>query len=58
MKGRTAIVVAHRCLLFNADNIAVLDRGEVKEQRTLENLLSIGGYYSKLHEMQFQEFIL
>ena len=59
MKGRTAIVVAHRLsTIQNADNIMVLDRGEVKEQGTHENLLSIGGYYSKLHEMQFKEFIL
>ena len=45
MKGRTAIVVTHRLsTIQNADNIMVLDRGEVKEQGTHENLLSIGGY--------------
>ena len=59
MKGRTAIVVAHRLsTIQNADNIIVLDRGEVKEQGSHEELLSIGGYYSKLHEMQFKELIL
>ena len=59
MKDKTSIVIAHRLsTIQNADNIMVLDRGEVKEQGTHENLLSIGGYYSKLHEMQFKEFIL
>tara|TARA_X000001036_G_scaffold439157_1_gene489223 strand:+ start:3512 stop:5287 length:1776 start_codon:yes stop_codon:yes gene_type:complete len=59
MKGRTAIVVAHRLsTIQNADDIIVLDRGEIKEQGTHEDLLIRGGYYTKLHEMQFKEAIL
>ena len=59
MKGRTAIVVAHRLsTIQNADNIMVLDRGEIKEQGTHDDLLSREGYYAKLHEMQFKEVIL
>jgi ATP-binding cassette subfamily B protein len=33
----------------------VLDRGEVKEVGTHEELLELKGYYSKLHEMQFKK---
>ena len=59
MKGRTAIVVAHRLsTIQNADNIMVLDKGEIKEQGTHDDLLSRKGYYAKLHEMQFKEVIL
>ena len=59
MKGRTAIVVAHRLsTIQNADNIMVLDRGEIKEQGTHDDLLNREGYYANLHEMQFKEVIL
>lgn len=54
--GRTAIIIAHRLsTIRKANNILVLDRGEVKESGTHEALLELKGYYSKLHEMQFKK---
>ena len=56
MKGRTAIVVAHRLsTIQKADNIIVLDKGEIKEMGTHEALLQLHGFYAKLHEMQYKE---
>ncbi len=56
VKGRTSIVIAHRLsTVQNADKIMVLDKGEIKEIGTHEELLKMGdGYYRKLYEMQFQ----
>ncbi|MFT4153636.1 ABC transporter ATP-binding protein [Parafilimonas sp.] len=54
--GRTAIVIAHRLsTIRKADKIIVLDKGEVKETGTHEELLAVNGYYAKLHNMQFQK---
>ena len=54
VKGRTSIVIAHRLsTIRKASKIIVLDKGEIKEIGTHEELLAIGGFYSKLHEMQF-----
>lgn len=56
IKGRTAIVIAHRLsTIRKADKIIVLDRGEIKEIGTHQELLSTGGFYAKLHEMQFEK---
>ena len=56
IKGRTAIVIAHRLsTIRKADKIIVLDRGEVKEAGTHEELLRNGGFYARLHEMQFEK---
>jgi ATP-binding cassette subfamily B protein len=56
IKGRTAIVIAHRLsTIRKADKIIVLDKGEVKEMGNHEELLQTGGFYSKLHEMQFEK---
>ncbi|MBE9584805.1 ABC transporter ATP-binding protein [Mucilaginibacter sp. JRF] len=54
MQGRTAIVIAHRLsTIQNADNIIVLDHGEIKEMGTHQQLLRIeGGYYRKLYDLQ------
>lgn len=55
IKGRTSIVIAHRLsTIRKAHKIIVLDKGEVKEMGTHEELLQKGGFYSKLHEMQFE----
>ena len=54
MKGRTAIVIAHRLsTIQNASKILVLDKGEIKESGTHEELLDKEGWYADLHSMQF-----
>ncbi|WP_143310720.1 ABC transporter ATP-binding protein [Chitinophaga vietnamensis] len=52
--GRTAIIIAHRLsTISKADKIIVLDKGEIKEMGTHEELLKLEGFYYKLHSMQF-----
>ena len=54
--GRTSIIIAHRLsTIRKASNILVLERGEVKEMGSHEQLLSQNGLYSKLHDMQFKK---
>lgn len=56
IKGRTSIVIAHRLsTIRKANKIIVLDKGEIKEIGSHEELLQAGGFYSKLHEMQFEK---
>jgi ATP-binding cassette subfamily B multidrug efflux pump len=56
ISGRTSIVIAHRLsTIRKANKIIVLDKGEVKEMGTHEELLALGGFYAKLHEMQFEK---
>jgi ATP-binding cassette subfamily B multidrug efflux pump len=51
---RTAIIIAHRLsTISKADKIIVLDKGEIKEMGTHEELLRLEGFYYKLHSMQF-----
>ncbi|HEY8510779.1 MAG TPA: ABC transporter ATP-binding protein [Cyclobacteriaceae bacterium] len=58
MSGRTAIVIAHRLsTIQRADKIIVLDKGEIKEEGTHEELLLREGYYAQLHRMQYKEFV-
>lgn len=54
-KGRTSIVIAHRlATIKKADNIIVMDSGEIVEQGTHSELLEKeGGYYRNLYEVQF-----
>lgn len=53
-KGRTSILIAHRLsTIQNADKIVVLEKGEIMEQGTHQELLATDGYYKKLFDMQF-----
>ena len=53
MRNRTSIVIAHRLsTIQNADNIIVMQRGEIVEQGRHEELLGKKGTYQKLVEMQ------
>ena len=55
MKGRTTIVIAHRLsTVRKADNILLLDRGQVVEQGTHEELVATGGLYSELVKYQLK----
>ena len=55
MKGRTSFIVAHRLsTIREADIILVMKDGTVIEQGNHEELLKMGGFYSKLYQSQFQ----
>ena len=53
MKGRTTFVIAHRLsTIRQADQILVIENGEIAEKGTHEKLLSLEGRYYKLHKYQ------
>jgi ATP-binding cassette subfamily B protein len=53
-QGRTSIVIAHRLsTIQNADQIVLLEKGEIKEVGSHHELINNGGLYKKLHEKQF-----
>jgi ATP-binding cassette subfamily B protein len=54
--GRTSVVIAHRLsTIRKASKIMVLDKGEIKEMGTHEELLAKQGFYYQLHKMQFEK---
>jgi len=54
MQGRTVLVIAHRLsTVRRADRIAVIERGSVTELGSHDELLALGGMYSRLYKLQF-----
>jgi subfamily B ATP-binding cassette protein MsbA len=55
-KNRTTIIIAHRLsTVQKADRIIVLDKGEIVEQGTHSELLSLAGEYANLYNRQFDD---
>lgn len=56
MKGRTSFVIAHRLsTIKNADQILVLNKGDIVEHGNHDELLAQGGFYADLYNSQFSE---
>jgi len=56
MQGRTTFVIAHRLsTVRRADRIIVLESGQLIEEGTHEELMTGGGLYKRLYEIQFRE---
>ena len=56
MKGRTSVVIAHRLsTVMNANRILVMDHGKIVQQGTHQQLLSEGGLYRRLYDLQFRD---
>lgn len=56
MKDRTSIIISHRIsTIKNANNIIVLDQGEIKEEGTHNELIALGGIYNDIYGKQLLE---
>ncbi len=55
-RDRTVLVIAHRLsTIENADEILVIEHGEIKERGNHQQLLALDGAYKQLHTMQFSQ---
>ena len=58
LEGRTSIIIAHRLsTIQEADVIMVMDQGEIKEKGNHDELLSKGGLYSRLYQVQYRSAV-
>lgn len=58
MRGRTSIVIAHRLsTIQRADTILVMDKGEIREAGSHDELLGRDGLYAQLYRMQYKEAV-
>ena len=58
MKNLTTIIVSHRISCAkNANNILVMERGEIVQQGTHDELIKINGYYKSLHKKQLNKSV-
>src|SRR5258708_6728762 len=58
MKDRTTLAIAHRLsTILAADIILVVDKGEIIERGTHDELMELGGLYAKLYNEQFSKGI-
>lgn len=56
IQNRTSIIIAHRLsTIRKADKILVLDKGKLMEAGTHNELIAKGGFYARLHQMQFEK---
>lgn len=54
LEGRTSIVIAHRLsTIRRASKIVVIQRGQIRESGTHDELLRLRGVYQRLHRIQF-----
>lgn len=56
LQGRTSIVIAHRLsTIQSADTILVMHKGEIREMGKHQELLSLGGLYYRLYQLQYKD---
>ncbi|MFT2719884.1 ABC transporter ATP-binding protein [Deinococcus sp. A31D244] len=56
MQGRTSVIIAHRLsTIEHCDRIVVMRKGRIVEQGSHHQLLEKGGYYARLHRLQYAQ---